>query len=145
MSDLFYFKAIGGFPKWETKEPVELLLKNEGKTFWAEISRETGVRTLEQNSALHLGLGLVAKSLNEAGLDMRKVLKPEIDIPWAVESVKEFLFRPIMKIMTNKKSTKELAKTGEMDEIWDTMMRFLGEKHQVEYIKFPSKQNGQEI
>jgi hypothetical protein len=137
---LFYFKAKGGFPLWDTKEPVELLMKHEGKSFWADIGLEKGVRTIPQNSALHLGLGMIAKTLNEAGLDMRKVLKPEIDIPWTLESVKEYLFRPIMKAMYHKKSTTELSKIGEIEEIWDVLMRHLGEKHEVEYIPFPSEQ-----
>jgi len=37
-----------------------------------------------------------------------------------------------------KDSTTKLKKVGEIEEVWDTMFRFLGEKHQVEYIPFPS-------
>ncbi len=138
---LYYFKSEKGFPKWETKESIEYLLKHEGKTFWCELGIEKGVRTIPQNSALHLGLGMIAKALNMAGLDMRKVLKPEIEIPWTVQSIKEFLWRPVQKAMTGKKSTTELAKIGELEEIWDVIMRHLGEKHGVEYIPFPSEAN----
>ncbi len=137
---LFYFKAVAGFPQWETKEPVEFLLKHEGKTFWCEIGRETGVRTLPQNSALHVGLQLIADALNDSGLDIRKVLKPEVDIPWTVESVKEYLYRPIQKIMTGKSSSTELDK-AEPSEVFDVLTRHLAEKHHIEAIPFPSEAN----
>lgn len=44
--------------------------------------------------------------------------------------------------MTQKKSTTELEKTGEIDEVWDTLLRHLGEKFGVEYIPLPSQELG---
>lgn len=38
-------------------------------------------RTLTQNRAIHLWFTMLADALNDAGLDMRTVLKPEIEIP----------------------------------------------------------------
>lgn len=99
-------------------------------------------RTGQQNRALHKGCELIAASLNGAGLDMRTVLKPEIDIPWTKESVKEYIIRPVMKAMTTKSSTTTLSKIGEIEAIWDTVMRFLMEKHHIEYIPFPSEALG---
>ena len=52
-------------------------------------------RTTKQNASLHLGLRNLGDEFNAAGLDMKKVLKPEIDIPWTESSVKEFMFNPI--------------------------------------------------
>lgn len=141
MSDLFYFTSEKGFPKWDNSLAVEWLLKNEGKKCYADLGRETGVRTLNQNSALHLGLQMIADSLNNSGNDMRKVLKPEVDIPFAVESVKEFLWRPIQKAMYQKKSTTELSKMGEIEAIWEVLLRHLGEKFEIEWIPFPSEAN----
>ena len=66
-------------------------------------------RTDQQNRALHLYFTQLAKILNEAGLDMRKVLKPSINIPWTAKSIKENLWRPIMKIQLGKDSTTELT------------------------------------
>jgi len=40
-------------------------------------------RTTKQNSALHKFFELVAETLNSAGLDMRKALRADIDIPWS--------------------------------------------------------------
>ncbi len=95
-------------------------------------------RTEQQNKGLHKGFELIAETLNGAGLDMRVVLKPQISIPWTKESVKEYLFRPIMQAMYAKQSTKELEKAEEPGAVWETMMRFLMEKHHIEYIPFPS-------
>ena len=58
------------------------------------------LRTGQQNRALHKGCELLADALNDAGLDMRVVLKPEINIPWTKTSVKEYIIRPIMRAMT---------------------------------------------
>ena len=71
-------------------------------------------RTLTQNRALHLYFQLVADTLNDAGLDMRVVLKPEIDIPWSKNTVKEFLWKRIQEIQLRKASTTELT-TKEID------------------------------
>lgn len=120
---------------WEARA----LLQNYLKT--VEITVEPkGQRTSQQNRALHKGLLLLANVLNDAGLSMRVLLKPEVSIDWTTESVKEHLFRPFMKAMTGKQSTTELTKTGgEIEKVWDTLMRELGEKHGIEYIPFPSE------
>lgn len=92
-------------------------------------------RTLQQNAALHLYFQLVADTLNEAGLDMRAVLKPEVEIPWSKNSVKEFMWRPIQRLQLQKKSTTELT-TKDIDIIYDTMNRHLA-KHGI-HEPFPS-------
>lgn len=92
-------------------------------------------RTLLQNRALHLYFQSVADILNEAGLDMRAVLKPGIEIPWSKETVKNFLWRPIQRIQLGKESTKELT-TVDIDKVFDTMNRHLA-NHGV-HEDFPS-------
>jgi len=95
-------------------------------------------RTLAQNSALHLYFTMLADELNSAGLDMKKVLKPEVDIPWTLESIKNHLWRPIQKIMFNKKSTTELTKS-EVTEVWEVLNRSLSSKHGIG-VPFPSEE-----
>jgi hypothetical protein len=138
---IFYFtsKDMNLVPA-NRKAWLEYLISVEGKKLIGDFKRETGVRTALQNNSLHLGLTLIAKTLNDSGLDLRKVLKPEVDIPWTTESAKEYLWRPIQKIMTGKDSTTKLDKVSEITEIWDVIMRHLGEKHHVEYIPFPHKE-----
>lgn len=98
--------------------------------------KEYPKRTKQQNRALHVLFQLYANTLNEVGLDMRKTLKPEINIPWSGNSVKEFLWRPIQKAQLNKESTTELT-TVEIDQIFDTINKHMGERFGL-YTPFPS-------
>lgn len=93
-------------------------------------------RTLTQNAAMHLYFQMLADSLNDAGLDMKKVLKPEVDIPWTKDSIKNYLWRPIQKAMTKKESTTELD-TVNPSEIYKVLDRHLSEKFGVS-VEWPS-------
>ena len=93
-------------------------------------------RTSKQNRALHKYFELLAKELNDAGLDMREVLKPSVDIPWTRESIKEFIWRPIQKVMLKKGSTTKLN-TKEIDTVYDVVNRHMGEKFEI-HVPFPS-------
>lgn len=93
-------------------------------------------RTLKQNNALHKYYEAIAKVLNDAGLDMRVVLKPEVDIPWTTENVKNFLWRPVQLAYLGKKSTTELE-TDEVNKVYEVLTRHLGEKFGI-FIEFPS-------
>lgn len=94
------------------------------------------VRTEQQNKALHLFFTHLAAQLNEAGLDMRRTLKPEVDISWTPETVKEYLWRPIQMAATGKESTKDLG-TGEIDQVFEIIGKHLGEKFGLQ-TEFPS-------
>lgn len=93
-------------------------------------------RTTRQNRAIHLMFTQLAQSLNDHGLDMRKTLKPEVDIPWDGRTVKEYIWRPIQKAVLGKKSTTELT-TKEIDGVFEIINKHLGEKFGIE-IQFPS-------
>lgn len=93
-------------------------------------------RTIKQNSALHLMFTQLAQELNDAGFDMRKTLKPEIEITWNSFMVKEYLWRPIQKAILGKQSTTELT-TKEIDEVFNVLTRHLGQKLGIELV-FPS-------
>ena len=92
-------------------------------------------RTAQQNRALHLYFELIADQLNEAGLDMRAVLKPEVEIPWTARNIKEFIWRPVQKLQLGKDSTTNLT-TKEIDIVFETVNRHLA-KHGV-HVPFPS-------
>jgi len=85
---------------------------------------------------MHLYFQLLADELNNAGHDMRKMLKPNIDIEWNTQSVKTYLWKPIMKAISKKTSTTELEK-DEVSKIYETLNRFLGEKLSI-HVPFPS-------
>ena len=93
-------------------------------------------RTLTQNRAMHLWFTMVADALNDAGLDMRTVLKPEIEIPWTESTVKNHLWRPVQKAMLDKESTADLT-TKELTEVEQVLSRHLAEKHGI-HVPFPS-------
>jgi len=95
-------------------------------------------RTPRQNSSLHLYFRQLAEELNLAGLDMRKVLKPTIAIPWSEASIKSFLWKPIQEAMFNKKSTTELT-TAEVNKVFEVLDRHLLEKFDVN-VAFPSQE-----
>lgn len=98
------------------------------------------LRTDQQNRALHVYFELLAEELNDAGLDMRKVLKPSIDIPWTKSSVKEYLWRPIQYATTQKKSTTKLLKQKDIDIIYETLNRHLSQIFGIS-VPFPSVEN----
>jgi len=95
-------------------------------------------RTTTQNKSLHLFFTLLAEELNDAGLDMRKTLKPQIDIPWSPQSIKEYLWRPIQISALKKQSTADLN-SNEVDIVWNILNRHLGEKFGL-HIPFPSEE-----
>lgn len=93
-------------------------------------------RTNQQNKAIHTLFQLLADNLNDAGYDMRRTLRQDIDIPWSGATVKEYLWRPIQQAQLNKKSTTELT-TKEIDQVFDTLNRHLGDKLGL-HVPFPS-------
>ena len=104
-----------------------------------ELRDKKETRTLTQNASLHLYFRQVAEALNAAGLTIQEVLDNfKMEIEWSEESVKEILWRTAQKRMLGKKSTTALLKQGEIDQIWEAMNRFLGEKLHIETIPFPS-------
>lgn len=93
-------------------------------------------RTLAQNRALHMYFAELADELTARGLDMKRTLKPEIDIRWTGETVKEYIWRPIMKAQLMKQSTTEMT-TKDIDAVLHTISRFMGEKFGIT-LPFPS-------
>ncbi len=101
-----------------------------------DTEKEVQQRTPLQNRALHKYCQMLADALNDAGLDMKQVLKPEIDIPWTKHSVKDHLWRPIQIIMTGAPSTAS-ALTPEYGEVYKVLDRHLAEKFGVS-VPWPS-------
>jgi len=87
-------------------------------------------RTKKQNASLQLGCRFLADEFNAAGLDMKKVLKPGVDIPWTGESIREYLFNGISEVMFDGKTSSELN-TKEIQAAWEVLIRHTGEKFGV--------------
>ena len=110
----------------------------ENKYVEVEFRRKAKQRTLTQNRALHLFCQWLADTLNDAGDDMRKTLRQDVDIPWTCESVKEHLWRPIQIAMTDKRSTTEIT-TVEPTEIHAVLSRHLGQKLGIACPDWPKR------
>lgn len=102
-------------------------------------------RTDQQNRALYLFFTWLAETLNDSGKDMRVILKPQISIPWTKNSVHDYLWIPIQKLMYGTDSTTFLHKIEQIDKIHAVLMRELGEKHEIEYVPFPTDQQLAEL
>ena len=100
------------------------------------VRKKVNKRTDRQNRALHLYFTQVAEALNEAGYDMKKTLKHDVDIPWQSETVKEYIWRKVQIAYLRKPSTTQLT-TKELDKVYEVVNRMLGEKTSV-YVPFPS-------
>ena len=107
--------------------------------FEIDISAGKSKRTLTQNAALHKYCELLAIALNDAGQDMRKTLKQEVDIPWTMENVKNHLWRPVYSAMTQHESTTD-ADTSQYSEVYNVLSRHLSEKFGGLHVPWPSKQ-----
>lgn len=94
-------------------------------------------RTKNQNAAMHVYFRLLAEALNAAGLDQKKVLKPEVDIPWDEGSVKKMLWKPIQAALEKSDSTRDL-KRPEVSEVYDVLNRHLAQKFGVS-VEFPRR------
>lgn len=100
-------------------------------------AKPKSLRTLAQNSSMWLYFRKLGAALNDAGWDMRKLLKPEIEIPWNKDTVCDQLWRPIQKPMTGKESTK-LLETKEVGEVYTVLSKHIAERTGVT-TPFPSQ------
>jgi hypothetical protein len=101
------------------------------------ISHVVSRRTDNQNRALHLYFTQLADALNNAGYDMRKTIRQNLEIPWTPHNVKEFLWRPCQKQYLQKQSTTELDKVQDINKVYDIVNRIVGERTGV-HVPFPS-------
>ena len=85
---------------------------------------------------MHLYFRLLADALNDAGQDMRKTLRQDIDIPWTPISVKENLWKPVLLAYKQKTSTTQMN-TRDIDAIYDIINREIGGRTGV-FVPFPS-------
>lgn len=93
--------------------------------------------TPRQRRSFELFCRQLADCLNDAGLDVQVVLKERVSVSWDHASVREFLWKPLQKAVLGKQSTKLLDKTGDIDQVYDTLNRFLGTKWGLEVPPWP--------
>ena len=91
-------------------------------------------RTEKQNNAMHLWFRQMAEQLNDAGFSATHPFNDQIEIPFTEGLVKE-MFKPIIKAMYDKKSTRGLS-GREVSEAAEVLVRWLSE-HKGIYVPFP--------
>lgn len=93
-------------------------------------------RTSQQNKALYKFFELVSEDLNNAGYSVMKTLRHDVEIDWNATTFKELMWKPIQKAITKKNSTADLS-SGELQIIYDTLNRHLGQKLGI-HTPFPT-------
>jgi len=96
---------------------------------------QRGGRTNKQNRAAHLCFRNLAEALNDAGFGIPHPLNAALEIPYTEESVKELLYRPVIRAMYNKTSTADLE-TKELTQSFDAMLNRVAEVTGV-VVHFP--------
>lgn len=94
--------------------------------------------TGKQFRSLHVWCKLMAELLDAHGLDMRVVLKPDIEIPWEGRTVKEYIWKPVLAAMTMKESTLDMS-TVDPTAILQVIGRHFAEKHGIEVPAWPDR------
>ncbi len=127
------------FTKDEFIKHVEQLYANKKYiTFRWTVGKQ---RTAQQNRAMHLWLRVLVEKLNAAGLDMKKVIKKEVDIPWTLDSIKEYVWKPVQEAMYKKESSSDLN-TLEMIEVAKVIDRHLQSKFGSDaHVEWPTQEN----
>lgn len=93
-------------------------------------------RTETQNNALHRWYELKAEQCRNAGVSPRMAFEKTIELEMTPEIMKE-IWRSVQIALYGKKSTTELSKTGEIDELVDHLNRFFSNEFNLEGISFP--------
>ena len=97
---------------------------------------EVKTRTLKQNRSIHKYFEMLSQSLNDSGLDIRRTLKQDFEIPWSALAVKELIFKPLLKAHTGKDSTTKMS-SKELDVIFMIISKHLSEQFDLT-VDFPS-------
>jgi hypothetical protein len=132
----------------ETIQGAEMIFKARMKDVQVpnkiiSIKQKQETRTELQNNSLHLWLTQLSDEFNEKDIDMRLLIREDIKIPASMMFLKEYVWKPVQKALFGKKSTTQLFKTKEIDQIVDIINRAVVErfKGQVNVPPFPSWEN----
>ena len=103
---------------------AQILKAPLGSTFSLANPKKRRSPTMRQAS--HLWFKMVSIDLNNAGYDMKKVLKPTFDISWSEDGymAKNYLWRPVQEAVTGHESTTQPTNAQYM-EIYENVNRRL--------------------
>ena len=116
-------------------EDYEQLSKLSDAVYQVDV-KNMDMRTVKQNSSLHLWAQKIADTLNENNLYMTGLFNN--DIMWTMELVKTQIIKGLIKQLFNIDSTTQL-KRKEIDHLIDTITVIFGEKKGIKIPSFPSR------
>ena len=114
---------------------IAFLCEQYAKYHYLEASLTPAKRTIKQNSSRHLYCQMLADELNDRGLDMRKTLKDDVDIPWSGDLIKEHIWRTIQESKLGIKSTTKLSR-NQVSEVYDVINRHMVDRFDV-FVPWP--------
>lgn len=101
------------------------------------VEEPKGKRTGAQNRSLHLWFRQVADVCKDAGLDAKVLFSKTLDIEVTQDHIKA-LWHTTQNAYFKSGSTTELDKQGQIEKIYDTLVRFFGERHNLALPPFPN-------
>jgi hypothetical protein len=120
----------------------ELLLNRDidrALAFLELVETHGGNYTDSQRKGAWKYMELRAEQLNDAGLDIRKVMKPTFNIPWTKDNVHDLLWIPIQKALFGTTSMRALKKL-QVTKVHAVIERELAQSFGVDIIPFPSEE-----
>ena len=111
----------------EGESRVKELMKSLGLKV-ESIEHKKSKRTITQNNSLWLMFTQLAEELNDKGIDMRTLIRKEVPISWTAWNINHFLWKPLLKALTGKKSTTEMDSGLDISIVYDNLNRIIIER-----------------
>ena len=132
-------KEFGNLIPYSAEDKKNLDKLADGAIYEIDI-KNIDMRSIKQNSAIHLWCNMIAQQLNNNGLYVSDIIKTQSH--WNMSKVKENIFKPVVKSLYDKDSTTKLKK-DEFEQIIDTIIQAFATKGIV-ISDFPNRQDLEE-
>lgn len=133
---------IAELARWlnsQVQQGKQVQVAASDKTLKAEETTLEGI-TKPQRGATHVYFRMMSKALNDAGYDMKKTLKEEVEIPWDAdrgERFKESIWKPVCEAMFGVGSSEDLE-PAQVSEVYKVVDRHLSQRTGV-HVEFPTR------
>ncbi len=131
-----YIPADAEARAWHSKQPSGIVV-----SLVAETEKSERKRTPTQNNCIYDWAESCAEYMNMAGLDMKKVLKEEAEIPWTKQSFVDNCWREVQLAMYQIESTRDIS-TVQCTIIHEVVNRHINESQGVQLPPWPTRFNG---
>lgn len=100
-------------------------------------------RTDRQNRAVHQFFKMVAKALNDGGIDQRIFLKESIPIDWDGKDIKKRVWKPLQDAILGQDSTAD-CDTKDYTKVYEYLNRHLANKYGI-HVPWPDKHEKEKV